>query len=100
MRFAVLLAATAGLLAAAPAEALQGRGHGRHRDQDAAFRAMQQGQILPLGEILARVRVPEGRYIGADLDDSGSVYRLTFIRRGDVIRVYVDARTGRPLPTR
>ena len=83
---------------AAPADA-QRNGHGRHghgRDQDAAFHAMQQGEILPLNVILSRVRVP-GQYIGADLDAAGAIYRLSFMRGGEVIRVHVDARTGRTL---
>jgi hypothetical protein len=103
MRFPVLAAILATALSAASvADAQRGRGHGRHghdRDQDAAFHAMQQGQILPLSVILSRVRVRGARYLGADLDPSGSVYRLSFMRGGDVIRVHVDARTGRPLGT-
>jgi uncharacterized membrane protein YkoI len=92
---AALLALVALPLAAVPADA-QGRGRGR--DQDAAFHARQQGQILPLNVILARVRVRNAQYIGADLDDSGSVYRLTFMGPGgQVVRVHVDARTGRAL---
>ena len=92
---AALLALMALPLAAVPADA-QGRGRGR--DQDAAFHARQQGQILPLNVILSRVRVRNAQYIGADLDDSGAVYRLTFMGPGgQVVRVHVDARTGRTL---
>lgn len=102
MRFLVLLLfAFTVLLDYAPADAQRrGRGHDRHgyeRDQDAAFHAMRQGEILPLRVIITRVRVPGARFIGADLDPSGRVYRLSFMRGGDVIRVHVDARTGRPL---
>ena len=98
MRIAAIFAVLAALLYAVPGET-QGRGRGQHgRDQDAAYHAMQQGEILPLNVILSRVRVRNGRYIGADLDPSGTVYRLTFMGRdGDVVRVHVDARTGRPL---
>ena len=97
MRLPVLIAVLATLLHVVPADA-QGRGRGRPvRDQDAAYQAMQQGDILPLSVILSRVRVRGAQYIGADLDPSGSVYRLTFMRGPDVIRVHVDARTGRPL---
>lgn len=102
MRLVVLLLALAALpVAIASADAQgrgrgQGRGHGR--DQDAAFHARQQGHILPLSVILSRVRVREAEYIGADLDSSGAVYRLTFMGPGgNVVRVHVDARTGRPL---
>ena len=91
-----LLATT--LLYSAPGDS-QGRGRGRPvRDQDAAYQAMQQGEILPLSVILSRVRVRNARYIGADLDDSGTVYRLTFMGPGgEVIRLHVDARNGRAL---
>ena len=93
MRNFALLAAFAALVPLVPADA-QGRG-GARRDQDAAYHAMQQGDILPLPVILSRVRVRGAQFIGADLD--GSVYRLTFMRGPDVIRVHVDARTGRTL---
>ena len=96
MRLIAYLSLVATLFAAAPADA-QDRGHGRHgRDQDAAYQAMQRGNILPLNVILSRVRVRGAEYIGADLD--GAVYRLTFMRGdGNVVRLHVDARTGRPL---
>lgn len=69
----------------------------RMRDQDAAFRAMRQGQILPLSAIIERVHVPGAEYIGADIDSRGTVYRLKFMREGRVIFIDVDARTGRIL---
>ena len=91
---ALIAAAAAALVQAVPADA-QGRGHGR-RDQDAAYQAMSQGDILPLPVILARVRVRNARFIGADLNDN--VYRLTFMGPdGTVVRLHVDARNGRPL---
>lgn len=93
---AFLLAVLSALALAAPADT-QGRGR-PGREQDAAYHARQQGDILPLPVILSRVRVREGRFIGADLDETGSVYRLTFMgRTGEVVRLHVDARTGRPL---
>ena len=97
MRLAVLLAVFAALFSAAQLGA-QGRGRGHDREQDAAYHGMQQGHILPLPVILSRVRVRGARYIGADLDASGSVYRLTFMANdGTVIRLHVNARTGQPL---
>jgi hypothetical protein len=96
MRIAAIIAVLATLPFAAPGEAQQQQ-HGR-RDQDAAYHAMQQGDILPLNVILSRVRLRNARFIGADLDASGSVYRLTFMGAGgDVVRLHVDARTGRAL---
>jgi hypothetical protein len=95
MRLAVALIAAAAVLLPASADA-QGRGHGRRdREQDAAFQAMQEGRILPLGAILSRVRIPGAQYIGAEFN--GAVYRLKYMRGGEVIWIDVDARTGRVL---
>ena len=98
MRIIALFALVAALLPVGPADAQRGHGRPAHqRDQDAVYRAMQQGDILPLPVILSRVRVNGARFIGADLDSSGSVYRLTYMQGANVIRVLVDARTGRAL---
>ncbi|MGZ8282542.1 MAG: hypothetical protein ACXWUN_06265 [Allosphingosinicella sp.] len=90
MRFLHLLA-FAGLAAAAlPAEA---GGLQNMREQDRAYRAAQQGEILPLPAIRSRIRVPGAEFIGAEFD--GRIYRLKYMRGTDVIWVDVDARTGR-----
>lgn len=90
MRIFLVLAA-AGLAASAfPADA---RGLQSMREQDRAYHAARQGEILPLPMIRARVRVPGAEFIGAEFD--GRVYRLKFMRGPDVIWVDVDARTGR-----
>jgi hypothetical protein len=92
MRFLLVLAA-AGLAASASpagAQGLQGM-----REQDRAYRAAQQGEILPLPMIRSRIRVPGAQYIGAEFD--GRVYRLKYMRGADVIWIDVDARTGRVL---
>jgi hypothetical protein len=95
MRLFAFLAVTAAFMLPAPADA-QGRGRPHHqRDQDAVYHGRQQGDILPLPVILQRVQVRGAQFIGADLD--GTVYRLTFMRGPDVIRVHVDGRTGRAL---
>jgi hypothetical protein len=94
MRFLFLLAAAG--LAAAPIVAptlADARGLQRDRDQNAAYRAMQEGRILSLPEIRGRVRVPGAEFIGAEFD--GRVYRLKYMRGADVIWIDVDARTGR-----
>ncbi len=62
-------------------------------EQIEAYRATQQGEILSLPEIRSRVRVPNAEFIGADFD--GRVYRLKYMRGGEVIWIDVDARTGR-----
>ncbi len=95
MRVLVLLAAAIGLAAPVAAVDAQGRGLERGREQDNAYRAMQQGQILPLPEIRARIRVPGATFIGAEFD--GRVYRLKYMRGSDVIWIDVDAQTGRIL---
>jgi uncharacterized membrane protein YkoI len=97
MRLLASFALLAVAATAIPADA-QPAGHIRaahQRDQDAVYHGRQQGEILPLPVILSRVRVRGAQFIGADLD--GQVYRLTFMRGSDVIRVHVDARTGRTL---
>ena len=93
MRFLLLLAAAG--LAAAPTLA-DARGLQRDRDQNASYRAMQQGRILPLPEIRARIRIPGAEYIGAERIGP-DVYRLKFMRGPEVIWIDVDARTGRIL---
>ena len=97
MRSFALFAALALLVPALPADAQRG-GPARaahQRDQDAVYHGRQQGEILPLPVILSRVRVRGAQFIGADL--AGGVYRLTYMRGPDVIRIHVDARTGRTL---
>lgn len=76
------------LALAAPASA-QRRG-----DQYQAFEARKSGRVLSLREIEDRVlpRMGGSTYLGPEFD--GGVYRLKFMRRGSVIWVDVDARTG------
>ena len=91
MRALFLLAAAAVALTAAPALAQRGL---QETEQDAAYRATQQGQILPLPMIRARIRVPGAHFIGAEFID-GRIYRLKFMRGSEVIWIDVEARTGR-----
>ena len=93
MRFFLLLAALS--LAAAPTHA-GARGLQRDRNQNASYRAMQEGRILSLPEIRARVRLPGAEYIGAERI-SADVYRLKYMRGSAVIWIDVDVRTGRIL---
>ena len=92
--FALLPLLGAVACAALPAQAQSG-------DQDIAFEAARSGEILPLGEIIARVseRV-DGRYVGAQYDPQYRIYRLKFLRGNSVIMVDVDAATGRVLEIR
>jgi hypothetical protein len=72
------------------------RGFAHSRDQDEAFAARRAGQIMPLREIEGRI-VPRMRgadYLGPDFDAGSGVYRLKFMRGGQVIFIDVDGRTG------
>jgi hypothetical protein len=80
------------LAAAAPAAAQQRMGAARG-EQDAAYRAMSQGEILPFAQIRARISVPGAQFIGVEFD--GRIYRLKFMRGSSLIWIDVDARTGR-----
>jgi hypothetical protein len=98
MRNLILLIAALGV--AAPAAAQDGRdlrsrdtrGLNRLREQDNAYRATQQGRIRPLPEIRARINIPGAEFIGVEFD--GRIYRLKYMRGGEVIWIDVDAETG------
>jgi hypothetical protein len=87
----LLAAALASGLLASPALAE------RPRDQDRAFRAIQEGRSMPLRSIERRVMPFMGGadYLGPEFN--GQNYRLKFMRGGRVIWVDVDAQTGRIL---
>jgi hypothetical protein len=91
MRNLILLAAMLG--AAAPAAGAGAQGLGRVREQDNAYRATQQGRILPFTEIRMRINVPGATFIGVEFD--GRIYRLKYMRGPEVIWIDVDAQTGR-----
>jgi hypothetical protein len=90
MRNLILLIAALGITA--PAAAQDGRGLNRLREQDNAYRAAQQGRIRPLPEIRARINIPGAEFIGVEFD--GRIYRLKYMRGGEVIWIDVDAETG------
>jgi uncharacterized membrane protein YkoI len=66
------------------------------RDQDAAREAYRAGQVKSLREIERKVlpRMPGADYLGPEYDPASSVYRLKFMRAGQVIWIDVDARSG------
>ncbi len=72
------------------------------RDQDAAREAYRAGQVKSLREIEQKVlpRMPGADYLGPEYDPASSVYRLKFMRAGQVIWIDVDARTLRHLARR
>lgn len=101
MRNLILLIAALGLAAPAVAQdardlrgrdARESRGLNRLREQDNAYRATQQGRIRPLPEIRARINIPGAEFIGVEFD--GRIYRLKYMRGGEVIWIDVDAQTG------
>ncbi|MES1976070.1 MAG: PepSY domain-containing protein [Pseudomonadota bacterium] len=67
------------------------------RDQQEAFDQLRKGRILPLRDIESRVlpRMTGSQYLGVELDSATSIYTLKFVRKGTVIWVYVDARSGK-----
>lgn len=91
MRAFFLLTAASVAAFALPADAQ--RLSPQRGEQDAAYRATQEGQILPLPMIRARIRVQGAQFIGAEFD--GRIYRLKYMRGAEVIWIDVDARTGR-----
>ena len=82
------------LSAGAPAAA---RGN---RDQDNLRQAAAQGQVVPLGKLVADIRsrppYNDMTYLGGPQFDAGRMlYKLKFMDGSQVVVVYVDARTGR-----
>ena len=91
MRFLLPFLAVGLAVCSTPGSAI---GMQRDREQAGAYRAMQQGRVLSLTEIRARIRVPGAQYIGVEVLGE-MLYRLKFMRGADVIWIDVDARTGR-----
>ena len=93
--FHFLLAAALGAaVLAAPGDARP-----RDKEQEAAFRARQEGRFMSLRAIEARIvpRMNGADYLGPELDYGSARYRLKFMRSGQVIWIDVDARTGQVL---
>ena len=88
---ASLTAATALALTAPVADA------GNRRDeQDAARRAMLDGQVMPFAMIKRRVdsQMNGASYVGSEFDPSSNRYRLKYVKDGKVMWVDADGRTG------
>lgn len=80
------------LASASPATA-QRLGATRGGEQDVAYRANRQGEIMSFSQIRARINVPGAQFVGVEFD--GRIYRLKFMRGAELIWIDVDARTGR-----
>lgn len=72
------------------------RGNPRRFEQDAARRAMLDGDVMPFSIIKRRVgREMDGAsYLGSEFDDRRGEYRLKYMREGQVLWVDVDGRSG------
>lgn len=86
------VAALAAATLAVPADAQQ-----RRSEQGEARKEMEAGHILKAREIEARVlpMMGDAEYLGFAYDSTAMAYRLKFIRKGHVLFVDVDARTGK-----
>jgi uncharacterized membrane protein YkoI len=93
MNLTILLAALT-LAAAAPARARDND----HERRDAVRRASEAGEVLPLAEILRRVRGQvAGDITGIDVEREHGRWRYEFRvidRAGHMLEVVVDARSG------
>ena len=70
------------------------------RDQNHLRQAAAEGQVVPLGKLIADVRsrppYSDMSYLGGPQFDAGRmIYKLKFMDGSQVVVVYVDARTGR-----
>lgn len=68
----------------------------RRDEQDAARRAMLDGQVMPFAMIKRRVDAAVGgaTYVGSEFDPSSNRYRLKYVKDGKVMWVDADGRTG------
>ncbi len=71
-------------------------------DQERARRAVEQGRMLPLRDIIARAQADlGGEVVEAELEEERGVpvYEIKVLTRaGRLVKVRYDARTGSPLP--
>jgi hypothetical protein len=69
---------------------------GRKHEQDAARRAMLDGEVMPFSIIKRRVEAEMGdaTYLGSEFNASSNRYRLKYVKGGKVVWVDVDGRTG------
>ena len=69
---------------------------GQREEQDAARRAMLDGQVMPFSLIKRRVDAAMGgaTYLGSEFNPSSNRYRLKYVKDGKVVWVDADGRTG------
>jgi hypothetical protein len=94
MKHSILITGLAALaaMAATPSYAEAGQ----RGEQDAARRAMLDGQTMPFSLIKRRVDAAMGgaTYLGAEFNPSSNRYRLKYVKDGKVVWVDADGRTG------
>jgi uncharacterized membrane protein YkoI len=68
----------------------------RRDEQDAARRAMLEGQVMPFAMIKRRVdaTMDGASYVGSEFNPSSNRYRLKYVKDGKVMWVDADGRTG------
>ncbi|MDO7836244.1 hypothetical protein Q4610_14435 [Sphingobium sp. HBC34] len=68
----------------------------RRDEQDAARRAMLDGQVMPFAMIKRRVDAAVGgaTYVGSEFNPGSNHYRLKYVKDGKVMWVDADGRTG------
>lgn len=92
MRVGMAVLLMAGLLAAGPAGAKD------DADHDWARRAVQEGRMLPLRDILARAEADQpGRVVAAELEGERGVpvYEIKIVTDGGrLVKLHYDARSG------
>lgn len=90
--------AGAAICAATAGTAYAKRGRGRGGDHERARRALKEGEVRPLAEILEEIRRRFGGEVievELDEDDDRTVYELTILTHsGRLLEVVVDAATG------
>ena len=74
----------------------------RRGEQVTVFEARKAGRIMPLDQIVRKVsgQLPGWEYSGFSFDadsDGNAIYKLVFVRDGNVTWIYVDGRTGNTL---
>ncbi|MDI1296707.1 MAG: hypothetical protein PSY12_12625 [bacterium] len=69
---------------------------GRQDEQDAARRAMLDGQVMPFAMIKRRVdaQMDGATYVGSEFNPASNRYRLKYVKDGKVVWVDADGRTG------
>jgi hypothetical protein len=95
MKWKSLIAGTAAVMTALMLVPAADAGN-RRDEQDAARRAMLDGQVMPFSMIKRRVDAAVGgaTYVGSEFNPASNRYRLKYVKDGKVMWVDADGRTG------